>query len=221
MSLFGETGAIFSKDNRHRYLLWRTWGNDMETPLLCFIGLNPSTADAHNDDATIRRCVGFAKQWGYRGIYMANLFSIISTSPITLNHSPDKIRDYTDHYLKLIVSPLFDVVFAWGDTKFSARREEVISMFPDAKCLEFTKAGHPHHPLYLKADLKLKNFFPRRLTDDQIIACAIFYLDYHNPMIDQVPDLAEKMDMEYDDETDLWIDHEGVYERYKPEIINY
>lgn len=46
-----------------------------------FVGLNPSTADETEDDQTIRRCVGFAMDWGYGGLCMGNLFAIRATKP--------------------------------------------------------------------------------------------------------------------------------------------
>ena len=53
----------------------------MEHPLILFIGLNPSTADETKNDPTIRRCINFAKDWGYGGVMIANLFAFRSTSP--------------------------------------------------------------------------------------------------------------------------------------------
>ena len=58
--------AQFSLCKRYRYSLERSW-NGGEGRVL-FIGLNPSTADHKKDDPTIRRCVGFAKSWGFNGM---------------------------------------------------------------------------------------------------------------------------------------------------------
>ena len=52
---------------------------------MMFIGLNPSTADERLDDPTIRHCVGFAARWGYGGIFMCNVFTLVSTDPKKLN----------------------------------------------------------------------------------------------------------------------------------------
>ena len=68
----GVSGANFSRCRRYRYTLWRRW--DPERPLVMIIGLNPSTADACQDDPTIRRCIGFARVWGYGGLVVTNLF---------------------------------------------------------------------------------------------------------------------------------------------------
>jgi hypothetical protein len=64
---------------RHRYLLTRIW--DKATPPVCFIMLNPSTADHHRDDPTIKRCMGFARRWGHGGIQVVNLFAYRATDP--------------------------------------------------------------------------------------------------------------------------------------------
>ncbi|HMA98577.1 MAG TPA: DUF1643 domain-containing protein, partial [Wenzhouxiangella sp.] len=52
-----SSGANFSRCRRFRYTLWRRWDDD--GPMVMIIGLNPSTADAHRNDPTIRRCIRF------------------------------------------------------------------------------------------------------------------------------------------------------------------
>jgi hypothetical protein len=63
MDLFDEAGAAFSEDRRHRYELWRIW--DRKVRKMVVIGLNPSTADETKNDPTIRRCIDFARRWGF------------------------------------------------------------------------------------------------------------------------------------------------------------
>ena len=72
-------GAVFSDDMVYRYRLWRTWDPDLPTCL--FIMLNPSTADHEQNDPTIRRCLDFAKQWGYGQLLVGNLFALRATDP--------------------------------------------------------------------------------------------------------------------------------------------
>ena len=74
-----QKDAIISKDCLYRYSLGRTWDASKERVL--FIMLNPSTADAIKDDATIKKCVGFAQRWGYGGITVGNLFALRSRDP--------------------------------------------------------------------------------------------------------------------------------------------
>lgn len=71
--------AVISKDGLYRYTLRRVW--DESKPLLNFVLLNPSKADAETDDATVRRCIGFAKLWGFGGIVITNLYAYRSTDP--------------------------------------------------------------------------------------------------------------------------------------------
>lgn len=49
--------------------------------------LNPSTADENVDDPTIRRCINFAKDWGYGGMYVGNLFAFRTAYPKELKEA--------------------------------------------------------------------------------------------------------------------------------------
>ena len=71
--------TIFSQDREFRYTLWRQWGRVVKT--VAFIGLNPSTADEQVDDPTVRRCIRFAKDWGYDAMWMMNIFAFRATDP--------------------------------------------------------------------------------------------------------------------------------------------
>lgn len=61
--------------------------------------LNPSIADATSNDATIRRCIGFAQSWGYGAIEVVNLFAYIATQPSELRLTPDPIDPDNDRYI--------------------------------------------------------------------------------------------------------------------------
>ena len=71
--------ATLSPEGLYRYSLERTW--DMDRVQVNFIMLNPSTADAENDDPTIRKIMRFAESWGHGGIVVTNLFAWRSSSP--------------------------------------------------------------------------------------------------------------------------------------------
>lgn len=148
--LFTETGAEFSPCGKYRYCLWRIW--DESLPRIVFIGLNPSTADANLDDPTIRRVKRFAKDWGYGGVYMMNLFAMTSPNPKDLLTCPDPIGE-NDSWLLKISAQVTTVLFAWGSFKQAKDRAYVVSkMFSQAVCLGITADGSPKHPLYIKAD---------------------------------------------------------------------
>lgn len=159
--LFGsEKNAIFSEDRKYRYALWRVW--DSEKPKVMFIGLNPSTANENENDPTIRRVVRFAKDWGYGGVYMMNLFPIVSTDPSILTEfeSSDCSEDLENmtHLLE-VKRKCQHIVFAWGNFKEAIQRAKSVSgYFKDATCLGINKNGTPKHPLYIKADTRLTPF---------------------------------------------------------------
>lgn len=141
-------GAIFSSCGKYRYVLWRRWS---EGPDLTVIGLNPSTANEVRDDPTIRRVKAIAANLGYGGIFMMNLFAIVSADPTILQTCDDPIRD-NDKWLQQYATG--DVIFAWGNFKQATERaKQVIAMFPNAKALFINKNGTPKHPLYCRKNI--------------------------------------------------------------------
>jgi hypothetical protein len=150
--LFSFSGAEFSSDKKYRYVLWRIW--DKTKPYILFIGLNPSTANESDDDPTIRRVKKFAHTFGYGGVYMMNLFALVTPYPEELKKCDNPIAD-NDQWLDKISKICKNVVFCWGSFKEAKERvKEVIKMFPDAWALKINSDGSPGHPLYLKGDLK-------------------------------------------------------------------
>lgn len=148
-------GATFSDCRKYRYALWRIW--DENKPFIMFIGLNPSTANENDNDPTIRRVIGFAKDWGYGGIYMMNLFAIVSSNPEVLKTSSDPIGE-NDKWLLEIKEKCKDVLFAWGNFDVNGRDKTVSDIFPKAVCLGFNKNGSPKHPLYISAKQSQINY---------------------------------------------------------------
>lgn len=80
MSLAVDGSASFSLDRVYRYHLWRRLKRE-GCGSVAFIGLNPSTADEQKDDPTVRRCIGFARAWGYDRVEMLNLFAFRAKDP--------------------------------------------------------------------------------------------------------------------------------------------
>lgn len=120
-----------------------------------FIGLNPSTADEVNDDPTIRRCIAFAKSWGYGSLCMTNLFAFQATKPDDMKAAADPVGPDNDRHLIELARGAGVVIAAWGANGTHLGRNVIVrSMIPNLHCLKKTSAGHPGHPLYLRADLK-------------------------------------------------------------------
>lgn len=133
----------------YRYKLTRTWDPGAEP--LVFILLNPSTADASQDDPTIRRCMGFAKRWGFGSIVVVNLYAYRATKPRDMLAVDDPIGPDNDRIIAEAVEGN-TVVAAWGTNARPERVAEVLQLIPrtaELLALEITKDGHPRHPLYV------------------------------------------------------------------------
>ncbi len=150
-----KKNAILSQDRKHRYMLSRIW--DENTGAVVFIGLNPSTADENNDDRTIKKCIKYAKDWGYGGIYMINLFSFRATNPNKMLSALNPTNDENDKYIEKYINIGKKVICAWGnDGSFQDRNNDITNKFKDLYCLKLNQTGQPAHPLYLEDNLKPK-----------------------------------------------------------------
>ncbi len=147
------SGANFSRCCRFRYTLWRRW--DPARPLVMIIGLNPSTADARQTDPTIRRCIGFARDWGYGGVVVTNLFAFRATYPADLKASIDPVGPRNDAWIRRMARQVSLIVAAWGnDGAWAGRSVHVQRMLRGRlHCLRINAGGEPAHPLYLPAGL--------------------------------------------------------------------
>lgn len=147
-----RNGARLDSEREYRYKLWRTW--DVSKPALGFIMLNPSTADESEDDPTIRRCLGYAKDWGYGKIVVGNLFALRATDPSELRDHESPVGAANDVHLRQIADESDKVIAAWGaNGSLQERGREVAELLEDdLYALDTTKDGHPVHPLYQPAD---------------------------------------------------------------------
>jgi len=152
--------TIFSRDRVYRYTLWRQWLDFDRAGYVLFIGLNPSTADEHQDDPTIRRCMDYARRWGFGALCMMNLFAFRATDPRDMKAAEEPVGDTNDVLLKAYAKEAQLIVAAWGnDGAYLDRGPEVLAMLPPVYVLEMTERWHPCHPLYKK-----KTLWPTPLT---------------------------------------------------------
>lgn len=163
----GLASAVFDSPARtYRYLLTRIW--DTTVPPVVFVMLNPSTADAFDDDATIRRLAGpkgFARRWQRGGVIVVNLFALRSKNPERLRRHHDPVGPYNPQFVRQAVQETDLVVAAWGgggvlanrgiDMACSLRKAGV-----ELKALRVTSTGQPWHPLYVPADTELIDYQP-------------------------------------------------------------
>jgi hypothetical protein len=145
--------AIFSDCRKYRYLLTREFAEDEGR--VCFIMLNPSTANQTEDDATIRSCTRFAGKLGFGSLWVVNLFAFRSTDPENLNFTFDPIGPDNNKHIMRAVRRSDLVVAAWGKEHVHIKRRAAavkkLIFKSDRKiyCLGKTKDGSPRHPLYL------------------------------------------------------------------------
>lgn len=165
MSVYPE-GAIVRRHARldpsgiYRYVLVRAWGDPACEPMsLAFIMLNPSIADAEQDDPTVRKCVGFARRLGYDSIVVMNLFAYRATDPAELKRAlrsgVDVVGPQTDTRLQHLLAARCvagdSVVAAWGAHAPADRVQQILRM-PGSRALctlGLTAQGVPRHPLML------------------------------------------------------------------------
>ena len=153
--------AQISPCGLYRYRLTREW-SDM--PLLPFVMLNPSTADAEEDDPTIRRCMAFGRREGAGGIVVVNQFAFRATNPDALRTAADPFGPDNDAALqetgREAAAMRVPVICAWGAHGGHSNRHIVLLMQTGARlmCLGRTKNGHPRHPLYVRGDQPLEMF---------------------------------------------------------------
>lgn len=164
MSLFqmADRQADISSCGRYRYWLTRRW--DFEKPVVCFVMLNPSTADANVDDPTIRRCIGFARRWDMGGIEVVNLYPWRATNPSELPCGPEVLGDpkWGGHEpnavaIRQAAAAAERVIAAWGTNlgPWPSQSDVVLGLLAghDVEALGLTKDGRPRHPLYVRADV--------------------------------------------------------------------
>lgn len=144
--------AVISSCGQYRYLLTRRLG--FSDRVMTFIGLNPSTADAIQDDPTIRRCISFAKRQDAGVLVMVNLFGLRSTDPKALKDCEDPVGPDNDSWINTAVCSAYMTVAAWGNGGvFMGRADEIRQRYKGClHALALTKSNLPKHPLYIRGD---------------------------------------------------------------------
>lgn len=147
--------AWLSDDGLYRYMLLHVW--DRYTFPICWIMLNPSTADAKQDDATIRCVTFWSRKLGAGAFMVVNLFALRSTDPKALFGALDPIGPRNHEFVRAALNTCPMVVCAWGATSVPevGAAESVLEQLRADQgtvvlCLGKTKDGRPRHPLYVK-----------------------------------------------------------------------
>jgi hypothetical protein len=163
-----DKGAVFSGCGAYRYHLWRRVQmriGPRAGTRVAVVMLNPSTADAELDDPTIRRCIGFARRWGFEWLDVLNIFALRSTDPTRLYEDLAPTGPDNDRRLVAVGSGAELVVCAWGaHGSLNGRGRAVAAMLRVSGIklhhLKLNGDGSPGHPLYLKGDLQPTEWAP-------------------------------------------------------------
>ena len=163
------TPAVISDDGKYRYWLERDLaGIGTGTFAVVFIMLNPSTADATQDDPTIRRCIGYARKWNAGRLIVVNLFALRATDPRQLwaEHTVDPVGPLNDEAIYRACDVAHGdrhdggkIICAWGNhgsymDRGDTVRGQIEKHFGAPLALRISKSMRPAHPLYLPASLE-------------------------------------------------------------------
>lgn len=158
--------ATVSECGRFRYRLGRRLPQAHDgCPTLLYVMLNPSTADADVDDATIRRCFSFALAHGFMAFDVVNLFAYRATKPADLKRAGYPVGPENDAAIVSAATDAGIVCVAWGAIGTGPAEARVQQVMPlltrcghDPRCLRITRSGYPQHPLMLPSACTLTPF---------------------------------------------------------------
>lgn len=166
--MFTDLPWIYDHDEpKSRYSL----GQEGSRPLVCF-GINPSTAVPGNLDPTVASVARYAAEHNYDGWLMFNLYPQRATNPDKMHkHFQKAIHEKNVKVIAGLLNQLpegADIWCAWG-TLIEKRPYlnrcliDIAAVLDAEKCRYFSrgrisKAGHPHHPLYLRKDAPMDPF---------------------------------------------------------------
>lgn len=131
---------------------------------VAWIMVNPSTADATQDDATIRKVIGFSERMGAGWAVVGNKFAWRATDVRELKTARDPVGPDNDDHLAQIMRDAAQVIVAWGPLAklppHLRRRWYKIAHIAEAlgkplMCFGTANDGHPRHPLMLAYDTPL------------------------------------------------------------------
>ena len=160
--LFCTSGAEFSPRGLYRYSLWRHWG-PADSPPAMFLMLNPSTADETQNDPTVERCQRRAREMGYGGLLVGNIFALRSTDPGALYVWSDPQGPDNNVAILKMAKQAGIVICAWGaHGRLRGRGKQVHAMLKAAGVtphyLILNKDGSPKHPLYISYSVRPKEW---------------------------------------------------------------
>lgn len=163
-------GAVLSECGKYRYWLDRQCEGEGATAVIM---VNPSTADADMDDATIRKLRGFGNRNCWGRLIVGNLYAYRATDVRELSWQDDPVGPDNDYWLAQIAGTVDRVIYAWGPVSKQPkayrglRWPKVMGLFADVDAFSIggpAKCGSPKHPLMLPYDSPITPFQMELLT---------------------------------------------------------
>lgn len=148
--------AIISACGHYRYRLDRAVA--ASGPVYAFFGVNPSTADASVNDATVRKWIGFTKTWGGSRFIVGNVFAYRSRDVKALAAVDDPFGDEIGDHVTDIITEADILVPCWGvidkvppklHFAFDVLMDALVASGKPVKHFGLTKSGDPKHPQML------------------------------------------------------------------------
>ncbi len=154
---FAGNGAVISSCGAYRYRLDRHVGAGDQ--VYAFFGINPSTADASIDDATVRKWRGFSERLGAERFIVGNVFAYRATNVGELSRADDPVGPEWRTHMDQIIKEADVLVPCWGSRaklKAPHLRDRLDVMLGALRgtakplvCWGKTASGDPIHPLML------------------------------------------------------------------------
>jgi len=155
--------AVFSMDRAYRYLLRRWLSSRVDRPaddlgrVLAVCMVNPSDADAFEDDPTINELIRRSSPIGADTLEVVNLFALRSSNPSALRAAgPAQYAGHNainDRFIRAAAARGFMTIAAWGNNGVHYDRAALVRRAGGAlhgvelHCLGLTSDGYPKHPL--------------------------------------------------------------------------
>ncbi len=135
--------------------------------IIAYFGINPSTADAQQDDSTVRKWIGFTRVNTGRRFIVGNVFGYRATNVSELTEIDDPVGPDNESHLNAIIAEADILVPCWGSrNKLPKSLHEQLTMTMNliqqsgksVMVFGLTEGGDPKHPLMLSYDTKLVHF---------------------------------------------------------------
>ena len=167
-----QVSAVYSLPGELYRYVWFAFWDDTAPPLIAFM-CNPSTASHLKTDNTVDRLISRAKQMGYGGLVIINVFAYRSREPKRLKELDNPRGRYNRRWIKIVMDThrsLYKkppvVIAGWGSIALKQQRDDDIHKALKVMtrggvkiyALRIANNGQPYHPLYVGDKYQPKPF---------------------------------------------------------------